>query len=200
MQNFIVSKLLVNGVAVHNLKLDKIKWVLNWTMHNPTQIAVLASIMRQLNRDGMKTFGRCISYAHYKSISNPIIYAKRALKYQKLRIGIRAVNRAIDVHGKTGLTLSNGVKCIATFDKNGGYVVSLLNCGTRIRLRMWVTQVVFIKNFGTKNVKTLKRLAPREIQYFREGRWHVIPRNHLRATMSAIAETIPLEIGFLLTD
>ena len=198
--DLVVSEFVINNVTVHDLKLRKIKWVLDWARLNPARIDALAEIMRQLNRNGIKMFGHIISYCHKKYVSDPIACAKRTLKYQKLDAGIRQVRRVIRTNGKAELTLSNGTLCTVTCDRRGDYWVSLLNYGTRIRLRMWVGQVVSLKNIGAGNVKMVKRITPSEARYFKDGRWHLIPYHRRHMAMTAIAAAVPLEIVALLED
>jgi hypothetical protein len=200
MPNLIVSELLINDVTVYNLKLERVKLVLNWAIYNPDKIDLLTKLLHQLDCKGIKTFGHSISYCHKQNGSDPIACAKRVLRYQKLRVGINKLYCAIKANGKKELILSNGVKCMVTCDKRGDYWISLLNCGTRVRLRMWIGQVVFIENIASKHIKMLKRIKPAEIRYYKEGKWHSVPYPRHYAAMTAISETAPLEIGVLLAE
>src|SRR5271157_3874973 len=76
----------VDGVSLPNLPVDRANWLISWLVDNPSQVADLANILRQL--DKIKSFYRSLSYACRRRNATPLTCAKRvrrnALLYKRI--------------------------------------------------------------------------------------------------------------------
>jgi len=177
---------------------------LEWCNTNRNRINELSAVVKQLDEEGLKTFGRSITF-HSKEVKLDVVQcAKNTLKQRQRINNMLTLRRCISSHGKRKPTLANGLKCVITHCGNRGWFIDWSVCiklkkRRKIRLELNINQTVRLLQNATKKIAGLKRLKPAKIDYWNGRNWIVLQPETHETVMKAIAEKTSLETIILLS-
>jgi hypothetical protein len=200
-ESIAVPKALIDGLASITTPFGKIRWVFEWLASNPSRGEELGEVLLQLDSRGMKMFGRSLGYHHCNHQGrDPVQCAKGVLKHRILERRINEIQAYFQTHSEKKITLANGLQCTIVAQENvyGWYAIIMDHENTKIRLDLWIGQLVSLEDCATKNIGSLKRLRPRTIEYLKEGKWQSVNEGVYRSVMLAIAEKMSIGIAPLL--